>query len=96
MEWLCAIYGRGMSEVQAMQNGTRVMKFLKFCRSLKLCGIFFAHLCFLLQNFIHASAVLLTIPVGENILKCQSDKSESETAMLFITQHHHQSLMERV
>ncbi len=31
MEWLCAICGGGMSEVQATQNGTRVMKFLKFC-----------------------------------------------------------------
>ncbi|MCP4481590.1 MAG: hypothetical protein GY817_02025 [bacterium] len=31
MEWLCAICGGGMSEVQATQNGTRVMKFFKYC-----------------------------------------------------------------
>ena len=31
IEWLCAVCGGGMSETQAAQNGTRVMKFLKFC-----------------------------------------------------------------
>ncbi len=31
IEWLGAVCGGGMTETQASQNGTRVMKFLKFC-----------------------------------------------------------------